>query len=506
MKTYTPDQLVILDSGQIDQVQKSIDGDALAFLDDKKEELDFLNPEEQAHLKEYYTDTMEKYRLLYEAVVSGFATPNSTGFPEYIYNINLKDGSIETDRNGRHISYSTEILAPCTTAMLHYINSECNNVYVIIPPIKGVERTTEKLISECIREYKTERAQNLEKFAEPPFEEEPELPFPLKTETALRCPTAAALEDMRGAAKTQQSLLNIAKKEILPKDIYRLSITSKYQGDLEELIKELEAKFPPYIKFEKGERNLYKKNLSENTRNYFDIKKTARITIPNSNRTFYIEFQFKQTNMFFAHIRSHSAYEEYRILEAKYLALKEAEQKRKTPHPANRQKLQQLKKQCEEKKELCLKIHRNAVHQSNLYLMHKLLWLDDNARGLHRQPDFPDGKYKHSVDTLKNNYIIENYEPFDGATAFTTSPDEYLNKSYYLKMVGILPESFDELGKNAKEHVNKAWNNLTPADIKDFSRITSMAIKYQDVVRGIQKQRRMLDSAALLNVFAQNER
>lgn len=93
MKTYTPDQLVILDSGQIDQVQKSIDGDALAFLDDKKEELDFLNPEEQAHLKEYYTDTMEKYRLLYEAVVSGFATPNSTGFPEYIYNINLKDGS-----------------------------------------------------------------------------------------------------------------------------------------------------------------------------------------------------------------------------------------------------------------------------------------------------------------------------------------------------------------------------------------------------------------------------
>ena len=69
-----------------------------------------------------------------------------------------------------------------------------------------------------------------------------------------------------------------------------------------------------------------------------------------------------------------------------------------------------------------------------------------------------------------------------------------------------LPESFDELGKNAKEHVNKAWNNLTPADIKDFSRITSMAVKYQDVVRGIQKQRRMLDSAALLNVFAQNER
>ena len=36
MKTYTPDQLVILDSGQIDQVQKSLDGDAQAYLYDNK--------------------------------------------------------------------------------------------------------------------------------------------------------------------------------------------------------------------------------------------------------------------------------------------------------------------------------------------------------------------------------------------------------------------------------------------------------------------------------------
>ncbi len=504
MKTYTADQLVLFNSEQINQVQKSIDNDALAFLAEQDGELSFLSTEDKEHLKEYYTDTMEKYRLLYEAIVSGFSTPSKPGFPEFIYNINLKDGNIETDKNGRHISYSTEVLAPCTTAMLHYINSECNNVYVVIPPIKGAERTAEKLISECAREYNGLKKENLGKFSEPEFEEEPELPFPSKTE--LHCPTVAALNAARTEQKTENALLNVAKAELLPRDIYRLSITSKYQGDLEELIKELEEKFPPYIKFEKGERNLYKKNLSENKRNYFDIKKTARITIPGSNRRFYIEFQFKQTNMFFAHIRSHSAYEEYRILEAKYLALKEAEQKRKTPNAANNAKLQQLKKQCEEKKNLCLTIHRNAVHQSNLYLMHKLLWLDDNARGLHREPESADGRYKLSIDTLKKNYIIESYEPFDGATAFMTSPDEYLNKSYYLKMIGILPESFDELGKNAKEHINKSWNTLTQADIKDFTRITSMAIKYQDVVRSIQKERRMMDNAALLNVLAQNER
>ena len=511
MKTYTMDQLVTLNSEQIDQIQKSIDTDALSFLQQQNEELSFLTAHDYDHLKEYYTDTMEKYRLIYEAIVSGFSSPYNTGFPEDIYNINLKDGSIETDRNGRRISYSTEILAPCTTAMLHYINSECNTVYVVIPPIKGIERTVEKLVSECRREYDEEREQHLQKFNVEtpglPYEDEPELPFPLIPENKVSCATAATLEEMQAQAGACGTLLNIAKEELLPKDIYRLSITSKYPGDLEELIRELENKFPPYIKFTKGERNLYKKNLSENARNYFDIKKIARITIPGSDRSFNIEFQFKQTNMFFAHIRSHSAYEEFRILEAKYKALKEAEAKRKTPStPAAKQKLQQLKKQCEEKKELCLKIHRNAVHQSNLYLMHKLLWLDDNARGLHRKPELQDGRYKYSVETLKKNYILESYEPFDGATAFATAPDEHLNKSYYLKLIGILPESFDELGKNAKEHINKAWGTLTAADIKDFTRITSTAVKYQDIIRNIQKQRRMMDTTALLNSFAQNER
>lgn len=511
MKTYTLDQLVNLDSGGIDIVQKNNDIDAQNFLEEKKEELSFLSPREFEQLKEYYTDTMEKYRLIYEAIVSGFSTPNNPGFPEFIYNINLKDGGIETDKNGRPISYSTEVLAPCSTSMLHYINHECNDVFVICPPIKSETRTAEKMISECRREYNAEREQNLSKFsAESDFnpEEEPELPFPVVDNKATQapCPTAAQLNDLFDEQNSSHALLNIAKKDILPHDIYRLSITSKYPNDLEEIIKDLEKKFPSYISFEKGERNLYKKNLSENSRNYFDIKKLAKITIPQTGKSFYIEFQFKQTLMFFAHIRSHAAYEEYRILEAKYQALKDAEQKNKTKNPTNRQKLQQLKKQRDEKKELCLQIHRNAVHQSNMYLMRKIQWLDDNARGLHRIPDYDNDKYQHSIDTIKKNYIVESYDPFDGATAFTTAHNEYANKSFYLKMIGILPESFDELGKNAKDHIQKAWNTLTPADLKDFTRISQTAVKYQDIIKDIQKKRRMMDTATLLSSFAQNER
>ncbi len=516
MTTYTPDKLVKLSSEEIDIIQKSNDKSDLEFITEHEQDLGFLSLRQLEDLKENFTDTMEKCRLIYEAIVSGFSTQTKAGFPEAIYNINLKDGSIETDKNGRRISYSTEVLAPCTSAMLHYINNECNDVYVVIPPIKGVERTVEKIVSECHREFNQNKEKNLAKFETPALidEEEPEFPFsfparasnePLPRLTEIpstRCPTAQLFEDARHDKRTQNALVNILSKDMLPRDIYRLSITSKYPGDLEELIHMLEEKFPDYITFEKGERNLYKKNLSENERNYFDIKKTARIQIPGSDRFFYIEFQFKQTNMFFAHIRSHSAYEEYRILEAKYLAAKDAAAKKKATAEA-KSKILQLKKQRDEKRELCLQIHRNAVHQSNMYLLHKILWLDDNARGLHRKPEYANGKYQHSIDTLRKNYIVESYEPFNGATAFTTCAGEYLNKAHYLKAIGILPESFDELGKNAKIHINKAWENLTDADIKDFDRITTMAIKYQDTIRAIQKERRLMDNKALLDVLAQ---
>jgi hypothetical protein len=374
----------------------------------------------------------------------------------------------------------------------------------VLPPIKGAERTVEKIISECRREQLETKKKNLARFNDAP-EEEPLLPIFATQDGKLvlsqsvlseinsfsptpACPTPQKI----AASRVDSALVDCLNYDPLPKDIYRLSILSKYRSDIESLITELEKKFPKSIRFEEGERNSYKKHLSENERNYFDIKKTARITIPHSKRRFYVEFQFKQTNMFFAHIRSHLAYEEWRVLNARYLSAKE-EKGDGRQSEESKKKVISLKKQCEEKRQLCLKIHQNAVHQSNLYLMSKLQWLDDNARGLKRIPEHKNGQYKHSIDCLKQNYIIESYDPFDATTAFSTAEDEYLNKACYLKMIQVLPESFDELGKNAKIHINKAWQNLTEADIKDFNGLTSIALKYQDVIRSIQKEHRSQD-------------
>lgn len=512
MKTYAINQFAKYSQEDMERIQRTCDNEDLDYIEQHKEELlQIMHKDEYEEFKENYTNTMQKMRLLCDAIVQAFSTEHTPGFPEYIYNIDLKDGSIETDKNNRKISYSTDCIAPCTTTMLHYINHNSNNVFVIFPPIKSIQRSIEKILSERIRERQEKRDEELSKFEGGNLEEEPELPLtysPKQKRFILNsnisgCPTKQLLnpQHQENLKKTENTLVNWIKEGCLPKDIYRLTITANYPEELEKLIKDLEEKFPSYIKFDEGERNLYKEKLSKNKRSYFDIKKSATITIPNTNIKFKIEFQFKQTNMFFAHIRSHEAYEEYRKLEADYLKQRDLYEKKKTVEA--KKKMLQLRKQCEEKKILCVKIHRNAVHQSNMYLMNKILWLDDNARGLRRLPSDEEGRYDMSIETLRKNYIVEDYTPFDGATEFATSDDEYLNKSYYLKLIGILPESFDELGKNAKEKVTKTWATLTDADIKTFDRITSTAIKYQDIIRNIQKRRHIMDDNAILNAMAE---
>lgn len=497
MKTYTLDQLSNFSSEQIDQIQQGIDNDISEYLAEHEEELSILKPREMDELKGSYTNTMENLRLLQKAIVACFKTESSAGYPEFIYNIDLSDGSIETNKNGRRTPYYIRHLAPCTTAMLHYVDGKCNDVFVIIPPIKSEERTIEKILLECKGEFEEARSKELSAFERGNFEEEPELPFFTKD-----CKLLEAISDNKNKSGNNGELANISKLFVVPRDIYRLTVTSKYPGDLEELIENFEKKFPEFIKFENGERNSYKKDISENSRIYYDIKKTAKITNPETKKSIFVEFQFKQNCMFFAHIRSHAAYEKYRILEAKYKKAVEQLKKKKDDQEL-KNRVKQLEKQMEEARQLCINIHKSAVHQSNFYLMHKLFWLEENARGLHEDA-MPMIK-----EELKKNYIVESREPFDGATAFITNQDEWLNKSYYLKMIGALPESFDEFGKNAKIHINKEWANLADTELTDFQNITAMAIKYQPLIRKIQKQGNggeELDANMLLNLISQNDR
>lgn len=529
---YTLKQLVDYSTEDIYQAQANEDEANRQYLEEHLAEDSILNTQEKQHLLEYYTDTMEKYRLIYNAFVQAFSHGYVPGYPKNVFNIDLKTGVIETDKDGRRISYNMKVVAPCSTSAMQYIHQEYGKVYVMFPPIKSAKRTLEKIITERTREHEELQKNKLRlDHGITTDEEEPELPFfdltskdnEIAFDNMLSRPLLQ--EKQKSHQNFNSNLSEIAKDELLPKDIYRLSILAKYPGHLERLMESLEKKFPSYIKFESGEINLYKRKLSENKRSYFDIKRTACITLPGSNRSFYIEFQFKQRNMFYAHIRSHRVYEDFRILDAKYKTLLENVKEKGTKNnPKAKTDLVALAKRREEKLKLCEKIHQSAIHQSNFYLMNEIQWLDENAHIM--SPLSPEntqlnsitaanekGQYSHSLQLLADNYIVENYEPFDGVTAFSTNDAEYLNKSYFLKMIGKIPESFDEFGKNAEDHVKKMWSTLKAADVDNFKAITNIAIRYQDVIRGLQKEKQQEDSQdtskkpldiALLKTISQN--
>ena len=61
-----------------------------------------------------------------------------------------------------------------------------------------------------------------------------------------------------------------------------LEIYPNKKETIEKLIKQMEKRFPDYIKFEDGERNQYKTDIDENPRCYFDIKKTAKTQTNNA--------------------------------------------------------------------------------------------------------------------------------------------------------------------------------------------------------------------------------
>lgn len=477
MKTYSLDEFAKYDFSEINKIQSGIDEIAQSYIEEHIEELRKVLPESMIkRLKSYYTNTMEKYRLIHKAVVCNFDTEEHPGYPRDIFNINLQNGQIE-QKNGRTPPYFVRHLAPCNSAMLRYKDYN-NDIYVIIPPIKSVDRTIEKTIDECSNEY--------EEFAKAFFNS-------LKLDLNNLELDSANRTKPPYRPKNNYDFLNYHH---IPRDIYRLTVTSRYRSDIEQLIRNMEKRFPDYIKFEEGERNQYNRDIDENPRCYFDIKKVAKITIPNTNESFYIEFQFKQTHMFFAHIRSHSAYEEYRILEAKLKKLTaEPKEKRK---PETQKKIVKLKKEVNQKKKLCVLIHKSAVHQSNLYLFRRLFWLNENTNALHDSSE----REAFAEEFLRKNYIVESHEPFDGATAFATNSDEYLNKSHYLKWLGLLPENFNEFGKNAKPTITKAWEDLTDTELAQFDSITKMAIKYQHIIRSIQKQEEHshLDKCSIYNI------
>lgn len=482
MDNYQIDTLGSLKPEDMDAIQKDKDEGNCDILEQYHKVLTQIIGEDGfQRLKSNFKETMKKEAYIHNGPRKALGRNNL----EAIYNLNLETGEIEINKNNKRIRYLSSVIAPCTTTAVRYWNGECGQVDVINAPMKSPERTIEKILEERIKEHQELTAESM-KSLDQTFEKE-DVPFISDSLVEKHCPTAEKLlrlcKDEKKALinrkRAEKAFKDIREDDLIPKDIFRLSVLVKFPEHIDKIIRHFEKNFPSYIKFTERDDNQYTKTISQNPRFYFDRKKTACVTIPDIGEKFYIEFQFKQRNMFYSHMRSHQAYEDYREAMADF---------EKSHSLAD-------KKRCNEAEKRCLDIHKNAVHQSNFYLLSAIAWADDTERtDPETRPLTSNGQYLESQEMIMKNYIVETYDtPFDGVTAFSTNNNEHLNKCCYLKLSGLLPENFDETKKNAKIYINRAWQNLTPMELNYFNLITEAAIRYQGVIQEKQQSEKQRD-------------
>lgn len=484
MQTYSVDDIASLDPKDVDTIAERNDQNALEFFYSQKKELTaVLGKEGFKKLCNLFDGSMKKVGKIYNYIKESFHVRQ----PESIFSIDLNNGEVKTNKNGKRTRYSTSVVSSFTATTWRFWTAECGPVDIVAPPMKSPERTVAKIFEERIKEHQELIDKKMRQISDIDISKQKETTFfESLSLTEESCPTIKQLKQLYSlgckSSKEDDATKNafdaIKKDDLIPKDIFRLSVLVKFPEQINAIINHFQKNFPSFMKFDKRDDNQYEKTLSQNPRLYFDRKKAAYITMENGEK-FYIEIQFKQRNQFYAHMRSHKAYEFYRQALADY----------EKSHSLSD------KKRCNDAQKLCLTIHKNAVHQSNLYLLNEIAWGDDNDR-TYILPFTSNGQFLTSREMIMKNYLIDDYDtPFDGTTAFATNNHEHLNKCCYLKLIGILPENFDETEQYAKVRINKAWQTLTPMDIENFNKITATAIRYQEIIREKQLNEKKRDLA-----------
>ena len=106
-----------------------------------------------------------------------------------------------------------------------------------------------------------------------------------------------------------------------------------------------------------------------------------------------------------------------------------------------------------------------------------------------------DGTYCDCVEFIENNYKEESYDDFDPQTAF--SMDNTINRLCFLRLIEALPQTFNELSKDAAKQINETFESLGEEDIERFKNINEVAKRYQKTIQEIINERKIKDGKML---------
>lgn len=406
-----------------------------------------IDEDEYNYLLEAYQDGMAWCRLVYRSIYETF------GSPLCVAGYNPKTGDVDVDEKGLPINYTLKALTPIAPTKLKFVDKKNNAIDAIFPQMKSPQRTIEKLETELQKEYWEEINDAYDHLF---------------------------VSEDREAFCEQLNDINPSFSRL--KDIYRLTFTAKYLSDVKRL-KKIFTKFGEksdnkfYFVKEKETRDRFDKPLSENKKKYYDIKMIMHQKLPNG-KDFAVEIQLKIDTLFRADVRTHELYEKAREIESKPV----------TSSPREAQLNKQLMSYYSER---IKQINVNAIHAYNMKVLDKLYRIEDEYVAMEIEPDNKNKTYKKCEDFLENNYMVESYHPFNSQKAF--SKDSVLNKMCFLKLIGKVPENFDEFAEKANDLINEKFDALKPDEVIRFEGINNIAEKYQDIISQKISKRKSID-------------
>lgn len=463
---YIPDaeEIIALSRDEIKKIQDNINKENLSKIDAAYKQGDITETEKE-YLHHYYKDPMRLYREIYKTFFKIF------GIAEKIEAINIDTGEVKRDKNGQPIVYKDlKNLTPFNCTRVTFKNAG-HEIAIIFPEMKSVERTIEKTKGEFGVEYNSKIRQTVDAYSK--HEDRDYL-----------------IEQMQNIPSTTSHL----------HDILRLTITCDFLSDVKNL-KELFIKNKPgnkllphnSIVYENSDeqketgyyvipeeiRDRFEKPLDENEKKYYDIKVLMHHTIKGFG-SFRNEIQLKIKTLFYGDAKTHPIYELRRSLFALTRSTNEPEATRKM----NERTLKEYD-------DLTEQINRNALHQYNMSVLDNVHCTEYND-SIPLQKDMnADGTYCDCVEFIENNYKEESYDDFDPQTAF--SMDNTINRLCFLRLIEALPQTFNELSKDAAKQINETFESLGEEDIERFKNINEVAKRYQKTIQEIINERKIKD-------------
>lgn len=476
-RKYSVREAVEMPKNQIAQIiaQNAKDSLAIAKQAYKDKRITYYDYEK---LKIYFSDPEKVYRHTYRAIYNLFKQPEAT------YAIDLHTGKVETDERGNPVEYSLKAVTPFTNTKLVYYDKFHNEIGIIFPEMKNIDRIIEKLMYEYGKEYN----QDLNDISDIAFIDEDREKFAEKMQD-IPLPSSKLHDVLRLTVTCKYKtdvmrVCNVFQKDrtIYTKDTKEYEDKNHpYQTTTFEEEKRIKEKEPYYTIYEEM-RNRFDGKLEDNPKMYYDIK--IVLHIPDEDGVIRdVEIQFKIQTLYYADIKTHVLYEMVRNIE-KNIEKKGPKMDAKEKAQLNAQKIILLNR--------ITQINKNAIHQYNMQVVDKIRRIEDDGYiPIGAEPEHTDGTYQWCREFLFKEYMPESLKDFDAKEAF--NPEDETNKMCFLRMIGKLDPNFDEFSPSASLDIEEAFATLTPSEKSRFMGIYQISNRYGQIIQNAINHKRIQD-------------